>query len=173
MSRDGLAGLVGAIFGLVFVLVNAGEAAAPYDLLIRGLGLVTFLVVAVLLFRSTRGAAEPQPQPGAGRVYRIAVVAEVVALFGGAQLLNRTGHTDLSLPWVVIVVGVHFFPLGWAFRAPFFHLLAGALVALGVLGGALALAGAGQAVVSLVAGVGAGAVLLAFAARPALVDLTR
>ncbi len=168
MSRDASAGFVGAIFGLVFVLVNAGELDRPYDLLVRGLGIAAFLAVSVLLFRIEEGAPDLEPQPGAWQVYRVAVIAEVLALVGGAQLLNRTGHGELSLPWVVTVVGLHFLPLGWAFRAPFFHVLAGTLVALGVVGGALALADADRAVVALVSGVGAGAVLLAFAARPAL-----
>jgi hypothetical protein len=169
MSRDASAGFVGAIFGLVFVLVNAGELDRPYDVVVRGLGIAAFVAVAVLLFRIEGTAPEQELQPGAWQVYRAAVIAEVIALVGGAQLLNRTGHSDLSLPWVVIVVGVHFFPLGWAFRAPFFHVLAGTLVGLGVVGGALALGGADRAVVALVSGVGAGAALLAFAARPALV----
>ena len=161
---------MGAIFGLVFVLVNAGELDRPYDLLVRGLGVVAFVAVAVLLFRSDEAAEDPELQPGAWQIYRAAVIAEVIALVGGAQLLNRSGHGELSLPWVVIVVGVHFFPLARAFRAPFFHVLGGILVGLGVLGGALAIAGADRAVVSLVSGVGAGAALLAFAALPAFVS---
>ncbi|MEO7351234.1 MAG: hypothetical protein ABIR34_10620 [Marmoricola sp.] len=167
MSRDAAAGLVGAVFGLVFVLVNAGDLEGPWDLLVRGAGIACIAAVTLLLFRSDAPAL-PTVAPQAWKVYRIAVVAEVVALFAGAQVLNRTGHAGLSLPWVVVVVGVHFFPLAWAFQAPFFHVLAGTLVALGVLGGALGLAGADRAVVSLVSGVGAGFALLAFAARPTL-----
>ena len=86
----------------------------------------------------------------------------------GTLLLRNTGHEELSLPWGVIVVGVHFVPLGWAFRARLFHVLAGILVALGATGGVLALAGAGPAAVSFVSGVGAGATLLVFAAPPSL-----
>ena len=75
----------------------------------------------------------------------------------GTLLLRNTGHEELTLPWVVIVVGVHCVPLGWVFRARFFHVLAIILVALGVAGGLLARAGAGPAAVSFVSGVGAGA----------------
>ena len=173
MSRDASAGFVGAIFGLVFVLVNAGQLDSPYDLVIRALGVVAFVAVAVLLFRTDDAGPAHELRSGGWQIYRAAVIAEVIALVGGAQLLNRSGHSDLSLPWVVIVVGVHFFPLAWAFRAPFFHVLAGTLLGLGIVGGALALAGADRAVVALVSGVGAGAVLLAFAARPALTRRAR
>jgi hypothetical protein len=167
MSRDATAGLVGAVFGLVFVLVNAGGLASPFDLLVRVLAVVAFVSVFLLL---RRGVATPMPDAGqrALRIYAVAVAAELVALFGGTLLLRNTGHEELSLPWVVIVVGVHFVPLGWAFRARFFHVLAGVLVALGVAGAVLALAGASSAAVSFVSGVGAGATLLAFAALPSL-----
>ena len=164
---------MGAIFGLVFVLVNAGELPGPADLLVRALGIAAFVAVAVLLFRIDDEAPQHEAQPGAWQVYRIAVVAEVIALVGGAQLLNRTGHSDLSLPWVVTVVGVHFLPLGWAFRAPFFHVLGLVLVALGAVGGALALADVDRAVVALVSGVGAGVALLVFATLPARVQRPR
>ena len=168
MSRDATAGLAGAAFGLVFVLVNAGGLASPFDLLVRVLGAVAFVGVFLLL---RRGVAAPLPDAGprAIRIYAAAVVGELVALFGGTLLLRSTGHEELSLPWVVIVVGVHFVPLGWAFRARFFHVLAGILVVLGVAGGVLALAGADPAAISFVSGVGAGATLLAFAALPSLV----
>lgn len=169
MSRDASAGLVGGIFGLVFVLVNAGDLPGPFDLAVRVCGIALFIGVVALLYRSRGGTPMPEGGPRAWKVYRIAVAAEVIALFGGTNLLSRTGHGDLSLPWVVIVVGVHFIPLGWAFAAHFFHVLGGILTGLGVLGGILALAGSERATVSFVSGVCAGLVLLVFAARPALV----
>ncbi|MCW2762140.1 MAG: hypothetical protein JWR85_2341 [Marmoricola sp.] len=167
MSRDARAGLVGAVFGLVFVLVNAGDLPSPWSLVVRVLGVLAFVAVVVVL---RRGGAEPLPSAGrrALRLYGVAVVVEVLALFGGTSLLNQTGHEELGLPWVVIVVGLHFVPIGFIFRAKFFYALAGILVALGVLGSALALAGTDRWVVSLVTGVGAGATLLTFATRPSL-----
>jgi len=169
MSRDASAGLVGGVFGLVFVLVNAGDLPAPLDLAVRVVGVMALVAVVGLLLRSGGGTPLPEAGPRAWKVYRIAVGVEIVALFGGASLLSRTGHEELGLPWVVVVVGVHFIPLGWAFGARFFVTLGWILVALGVLGAILALAGAERPVVSFVSGVGAGLVLLAFAARPALV----
>ena len=167
MPRDATAGLAGAIFGLVFVLVNAGDLPSPSDVVVRVIGVVAFVAVALLL-RAGVGTPLPDAGPRALRIYAAAVVAELVALFGGTLLLRDTGHEELGLPWVVIVVGVHFVPLGWAFGARFFHVLAGILVVLGVTGGVLALAGAAPAAVSFVSGVGAGATLLAFAALPSL-----
>jgi hypothetical protein len=167
MSRDATAGFAGAVFGLVFVLVNAGDLPSPFDLLVRVLG-VAACVAVVLLLRRGGGTPLPDAGPRALRIYAAAVAAELVALFGGTLLLSNTGHEELSLPWVVIVVGVHFVPLGWAFHARFFHVLAAVLVALGVAGAALAVADSDQAAVSFVSGVGAGATLLAFAALPSL-----
>lgn len=175
MSRDAVAGLVGATFGLVFVLVNAGPLPTPYDVAVRALGVVLYVGVAVLLVRAGNeagngagnraGSAEVGPR--AVRTYWTTVALEVVLLLGGATLLGRTGHSGLSLPWVVCVVGLHFVPFASAFGAPFYLRLAGILVTLGVTGAVLALSGVDPAWVSLVSGVGAGLALLGFAIRPA------
>jgi hypothetical protein len=65
--------------------------------------------------------------------------------------------------WIAVVVGVHFFGFGRAFRLTRFHLLDTAMTALGVAGFVLTRVGAGAAVIGLVSGVLSGVALFATA----------
>lgn len=160
MEKHGarLGSLVGAVAGLVFVLVNAGGLAAATAL--RVAAILVFVAVVVALVRSR--VESPGPAPGGIRTYWTWVALEVVAIPVGAQVLNRLDQSDLVLCWVVLVVGVHFLPFARAFRAPVFVALGLALIGLGLVGGAAVLTGVDDA--QLWAAVAAGFVLLAFAA---------
>lgn len=133
--------LVGAVFGLVFVLVNA--PSLPAATVWTVLGVVAFVAVVVLAARSTVEA--PEPSRGALRVYGVCVVGEVLAIVVGARLLTATDHADLVLPWVVVVVGVHFGPFARAFGVPVFTWLAVALVVTGLAAAAGVLSGWAEA----------------------------
>ncbi|MFB9314644.1 hypothetical protein [Nocardioides plantarum] len=164
MEKHGvrLGSLVGAVFGLVFVLVNA--AGLPGALALRALAVVAFAAVVAALARST--TESPAPTAGAIRTYWLCVLAEVLAIPVGAQVLTGLDEPDLVLCWVVLVVGVHFLPFARAFRAPVFTPLGLALVLLAMVGAVGVLADLDDA--QLWTAVGAGFVLLAFAAYGAL-----
>lgn len=156
--------LIGAIGGVLFVVLNAGALGAPTSLVLRVIGVAAFAFV--LWWSVLRpGAPRPGPRPSrtALRTYLLCVAGEVVAIPAGAQLLVRVVHRpELVLPWVVLVLGVHFLPFARTFRVPLFAALAWALVALGLLGGVLAVVTG--PVAAAVTAVLAGFVLLAFAA---------
>ncbi|MFB9890274.1 hypothetical protein [Planobispora takensis] len=138
--------LVGAVFGAVFVVVNA---QSPLNTLTAGLLRVTACLAAVsvltmwfLAVRSERSAGKPaettgttgtaQPagtarpgKPGMyGRGYLVILVAEVILLYGGLQVLaawERPVQTNVA--WIALVVGVHFIALApvwkdWAIAVP-------------------------------------------------------
>ncbi len=91
-------------------------------------------------------------------------------LLAGWYLLNGPlGRPDAALPWVTLVVGVHFFALALVFRARAQHFLGASLTVCGVVGLALAVGGAPASSVALTAGICPGFVLLAFS----LWDLSR
>jgi hypothetical protein len=159
-----LGSLVGAVAGLVFVLVNAG--GLPGGTVLRAAGVIVFAVVVAAIVRSR--VESPAPERSALRTYWTCVAAEVVAILVGAQVLTRLDQPDLVLCWVVLVVGVHFVPFARAFRAPVFLPLGLALVALGVLGGVAVLADVDDA--QLWAAVLAGLTLLGFAGWGAVVE---
>jgi hypothetical protein len=78
-------------------------------------------------------------------------------------VLSRIHRPELGVPWVALIVGVHFLPFAKAFRLPDFQPLAWTLIALALIGGVLAVA-VGATAGAFVAGVLSGVALLVFAA---------
>lgn len=161
MDNGGSARLIGAGFGLGFVLANAAAAAAPWDLVLRIAGVLTFVVGAVAAFRGRD--LRLQPRPSAIRVYWLCVALELVVIVVAFRVLAVHDLQEYGVIVVAVAVGVHFLPFGWAWRAPVFAWLGLAMIALGLAGALLAVAGAGPEPAVLVAGVGSGWALLAFA----------
>jgi hypothetical protein len=143
MQWERIAPMIGAVGGLVFILINAGELPGPVSLVIRGVGVAAFVFVlwfAVLRRRPDRAPLEP-PSPRAMRIYWISVAAEAAAIPIGATVIAAAlGLPQLTVCWVILVVGVHFLPFATAFELPIFTHMGWTLVALAVVGGALTLA---------------------------------
>lgn len=151
--------LVGATGGLVFVLVNAG--GLPGGTLLRVLAVSAAVVVlALTLLRPP--PAPPEPSSRAWRTYRLCVVAMVLAVPAGAAALGAGGLEELVLPWVVLVVGLHFLPFAPAFGTPLFRALGLALALVATAGAVATRLGADPAWTGVVAG----GVLLVAAAAP-------
>lgn len=160
---------IGAIAGLVFVLVNAG--ALPAAMVLRVVGVAGFVAVLFVVLRAP-DTARPAPSRSALRIYAACVVGEVVAIPVGAAVISNAAHEPTAVvAWVVVVVGVHFGPFAKAFALPMFGWLAGVLCALGVAG--LGLAFAVDAVFAAAAAVVAGYVLLVFSAAGPYLNQTR
>lgn len=161
--------LLAVVFGLVFVLVNAGDLPKPWS----GVAMVAGIALAVLALGS--GVLRSAPSAavsGSPRVYWIAVVIEVIAIPVGANVLSRlVGTTDLSVLWVVFVVGAHFLPAK-AFGIGRFAELGVVLMLVAVVFAALWLAADVEWAPSA-GGVLAGFCLLGFASVPALSRPTR
>ncbi|MDN4174820.1 hypothetical protein QWY28_17795 [Nocardioides sp. SOB77] len=157
MRRRTAGSLVGAVGGVVFVLVNAGGLPGAGALHAAAAVLLVATVAAGL--RSTGDV--PPPSRAAVRTYGWCVGLMVLAIVLGARLLALVDRPDLTLPWVVGVVGVHFWPFARAFAAPLFTGLAGALVVVALAGAAAVSADLAHAAPAT--GVAAGFVLLAAA----------
>jgi hypothetical protein len=91
-----------------------------------------------------RGGATAMADPRVRRGYGITVGIEVAACGLGAAGLGLAGRSAYTAPWILLVVGVHFVPLGRLFGSPY---LAWAGLALS----AVAIAGAATGMVSDVA----------------------
>lgn len=158
-SRIVVAVLVSAVMGLVYLLVNAAALPGPVALAIRVGGIVLF-VGALLAVRAVPRTERDTSQGGFGAGYWSVVAVEVVVGLGGAWVLTQMDAPRATLPWVTLVVGVHFFGLGQVFRSRIQHVI-GVLVTVCGAGGLAAVAlGASDAAVALLAGVLPGAVLL-------------
>lgn len=158
-----LGALIGAIGGLTFVLINAGGLPTALVAPARGLGLLAFLLVLwrAVLRPTPQALPDPRPSASAWRVYWTCVLAEALAIPVGATLINRgLERPELTVLWVVFVVGAHFLPFASVFRAPVFMALAWTLMGLALAGIALTLSGWSAAPGSVA--VLAGFVLLGF-----------
>jgi hypothetical protein len=117
---------IAAAFGVVFVMVNT---AAPLDPAVRfglrGLAVAAFAglaVVSVLLgrqpadVRDGRSGGEVRTDRF-GRGYWAVVVAEVICLFGGFQVLRiLDAPKESGVAWVAVVVGLHFVAFLWVWK---------------------------------------------------------
>ncbi|MEU7855437.1 hypothetical protein [Nonomuraea sp. NPDC049141] len=155
--------LVGAVFGAVFVVVNA---QSPLNTLTANLLRVAACLAAasvvamwIMTARKERSVGGPRRNMF-GRGYLIIVAAEVILLFGGIRVLaawERPEQTNVA--WVAFVVGVHFIALApiwkdWGIAVP-----GVVLTLLGAAGLVLA-STAAVAWVPLISGVLSGVVLL-------------
>lgn len=162
MRTRPIGSIIGAIAGLVFVLVNAG--AVPAALTWRIVAAVAF--IAIIWFVVLRGPEAGHIPPGGSaiRTYGIAVAAMVVAIPLGATFMsNVLDRPDAVLIWVVFVVGAHFLPFAQAFGLPVFRWLSASMVLVAVIGAVSALA-FDSTIAAAWTGVAAGFVLLFFSA---------
>ena len=165
MPGQRIGSLIAAVFGLIYVLINAGPLPGAWTLTLRVLAAVAFGAVLVAVLGSTVPARDRSGHERRvfGRGYWLVVAAEFIALFVGVRVLSGPLHApEAGVAWVSLVVGVHFFALAVVFGQRFFHQLGGAITACGVIGLVLAATGAGEPTIALVAGVLPGAVLLGF-----------
>lgn len=164
-----LGSLIGAIGGMMFVLINAGALGSPLSVVLRVLEALLLLATIWCAVVRSRGATDDgPPSRSALRTYWICVAAEVVAIIAGAQVFIRVlGRPELSLVWVVFVLGVHFVPFAWAFGFTRFAVLGVVLMAVAVVGGLVTVLVTPLG--SPVTGVVAGIVLLGFALGAGLV----
>ncbi len=164
MRRDERLGItIGTTFGLVYVLVNAGQLPSTVALVLRVVAGLSFVGTQVALQRAVRAPVPERegPRRRFGRGFGLVVLAEAVALFGGVQVLVRVlDAPEAGVAWVTVVVGVHFVGLAVLWREPSLHVLGGALTLAGVAGLVLAVGDAGEAAVAAVGGVVPGFVLL-------------
>ena len=161
MNAHGTGRVIGAGFGLVYVLVNAWAVGAPADLVLRVLAVVAVAALGVVLGRGRRGVGRGERPPSFGRGYLLVVAAEVAAIVGGSALLGVLGQPGARFPWLTIVVGVHFVLLARVWREPSIGWLGWSLTGCGAAGFVAALAVGSPALVAGLAGLLPGVLLLA------------
>jgi hypothetical protein len=160
LSGAQLGSLIGVVAGALFILINAGGTSAAVA--VRIVGVV--LVLAALWWGVVRAPASAPAglSTRAGRIYWISVLAEIVAIPAGASVINNVfDRSELTVLWVVAVVGVHFLPFSRAFGQPMYAWLGSMLILLALAGAAITLATGSDSAPSWFA-VTAGVVLLGF-----------
>ncbi|MFA7765991.1 hypothetical protein [Streptomyces sp. NRRL S-448] len=153
--------LIGAIFGLVFIVANAGTLPTAAAVPLRLLAIAWFLWLFIALRRARMPRAGSAAPRMFGRGYVLVVAAEVAAALAGVLVINLVLHVpQATVAWISLVVGLHFFGLAVVWRRPSLRLLAATMAACGAAGLVLAACGASLAVIATVAGIAPGALLL-------------
>jgi len=153
--------VVGASFGLVFVILNTGRLGTPGRPIAIALAVVAMAVVLASFVRTLRQGKPERPENQSARGYVVIVGIEVVALFGGLAVVNQVEPAAVT-SWIALVVGLHFVAFSiWWLRGQREMLVIGLLmVALALAGGAVALIQNDRPLVALISGFGSGVVLL-------------
>lgn len=155
-----LGALIAALGGVGFVWGNAGGLPGPWPTVLRALAGAALVWTLWRLSRPGTLPSGTRPDARSWRTYQISVGLMLLAFPLGARLLSLAERPELTVLWVVLVVGAHFYPFAGAFGAPVFRAVATALVLTALLGLGLTLAGLNWAPAA--AAVAAGFVLLAF-----------
>ena len=159
-----IASVIGGIGGAAYVVINASPLGEPTAAALR------ILAVAALLWILARAwrwrTASPQARAsraGFGAGYWTVVALEVALILGGAALivgpLDEPGDV---VPWLSLVVGLHFFAFVEIFHKMTYLWLGLLISASAIVAFVLVGSGATPAAVAVSAGILPGVVLLAF-----------
>ena len=121
--------IIMSFFGAVFLTaatVTAIGWKTPF-LLIPCLAFAAIATIAShRINRAPNGRFEPDAR--AERLIARSSIAEGILIPVVAMTLANTGHNDLVLPGIALVVGLHFLPMAYAIPSRPFYLLAAALI---------------------------------------------
>jgi hypothetical protein len=134
--------LVGAVGGVLFVLLNTWPLGYPWDNAVRVVGVLWFLGVLWAIWRIPDDPDAVRPDARQMQAFWIVVVLEVVLILGGTQLAIRVlDLPSASLPWVATVLGVHWLVFRMVFREDVFLWLGWFTLTCGLVGLLVALTG--------------------------------
>lgn len=161
--------VIGVIFGFMFVEANAAGLHGGLQTAVRAGGVIVALALLAAVNRARKAVApvarrQAAPRPADGRQfgprYWVIVAAEVAALVAGLVVINVVARAhELTVPWIAVVVGVHFFGLAALWKVRVFAVLGVVVALLGAAGFALHAAGASALTVRVVSGIGSGVAL--------------
>ncbi len=144
MQWDGarVGALIGAVGGLAFVLFNSWPLGDPWTNVAIGIGVLWFLWDVRAIMRVPENPDAVRPDARQMQAFWIVVALEVVLIIGGTQLAIRVlDMPSASLPWVAIVLGVHWLVFRMVFREDVFLWLGFFTLTCGVVGLMVALTG--------------------------------
>lgn len=146
--------LIGAVGASAFMLVNGAALGSPWTGLVAAGWLCALAAfVRAVLMHPRKFEQLEQPSRQASTIYLVSVVAMVVLIVGGARLLASFDRSELTVAWVVCVVGAHFVPFARAFGRATFRVMGWGMLSIGIAGLAGGLA---SPVAASAAGVAAG-----------------
>ena len=157
--------LIGAVGGVLFVVLNAWPLGEPWTNVAIGIGVAWFLWDLRAIMRVPEDPDAVRPDARQMQAFWIVVALEVILIIGGTQLAIRVLEIpSASLPWVATVLGVHWLVFRMVFRQEVFLWLGCFTLTCGVVGLMVAFTGvAGSdalAATAIASGLIVGAVML-------------
>jgi hypothetical protein len=168
-----LGSVISAVFGVIYIEVNAGSLPGTMMLMLRVLGAAVFLLVLIRLWLD--GPQRPPPLDGGGvgfgTRYWLIVALEAAGIVIGGAALRAVGLGSATVAWVSVVVGLHFLALAAVWGLSLFRRLGTAIALCGAVAIVGAAAGADTGWVAGIGGVLPGGLLLWAATRRATPSL--
>lgn len=127
--------LIGLVGGLFFVVLNGPVLPVPWPTVVIAVGVVLFLFTIRTVLRTRPDPAAYRPDERQMQAFWITVGLEAAAIFGGAFVIVRVlGRPDASLPWISLVLGLHWLVFHRVFGEPVFLWLGWFTLTCGVMG---------------------------------------
>jgi hypothetical protein len=132
--------MIGAIFGVATMAwtgwAQEGPPSTAWSIVLGVLSLMGIALAALsipLAIRNWRTGTAIEPKSRAFRVYLVVFWAEVAIAAAGGIVLPLVGLEGLVAPYILLVVGVHFFALAVVFKQTVLHLTGAVLVVVAVI----------------------------------------
>ncbi|MHA7984994.1 hypothetical protein ACX9R5_04235 [Rathayibacter sp. CAU 1779] len=132
--------MIGAIFGVATMAWAGWAQEGPPSLVwsivlgilsILGLGLAALCIP--LAIRNWRTGTAIEPKSKAFRVYLVVFWGEIVIAAAGGIILPLVGLEGLVAPYILLIVGAHFFALAVVFRQTVLHVTGAVLVVVAIV----------------------------------------
>jgi hypothetical protein len=135
MNGARVGALVGLVGGLLFVVVNGFVLPTPWSGVVMGLALLVALLATRTVLRTAPDPEAYRPDSRQMQAFWITIALEVAALVGGGLVLNQVLHVpEASLPWISLVLGVHWLVFKTVFQQDVFLWLGWFTLTLGIVG---------------------------------------
>lgn len=135
MNGAKVGALVGLVGGLLFVVLNGPVLPVPWSTIAIAAGVVLFLFTVRTVLRTPRDPAAYRPDERQMQAFWITIGLEVAAIFGGSFVIVRVlDRPDVSLPWISLVLGVHWLVFHRVFGEAVFLWLGWLTLTCGVMG---------------------------------------
>ncbi len=163
-----MASLIGAVLGLVYILVNASKVPDTPAITLRILAILVFVAVYLAIrhvpapdeFSADGDSAVDRAGAFDRQYWAIAAIEFVVGIAGIAIIAGPLHHEEASVAWISLIVGINFLSLAQTWSQRGIGRLGGVIAVCGVVGLVLAFANASDESVASIGGILPGAILL-------------
>ncbi len=135
MNGAKVGALIGLVGGIVFVVINGFLLPSPWSQVVIGVAVVVALLAVRTVLRTRADPQAYRPDERQMQAFWITIGLEVVAIVGGGLVINTVLQApQASLPWISLVLGVHWLVFHRVFAQDVFLWLGWFTVTCGLVG---------------------------------------